>query len=133
MTTRQLYLASGSDDANILKILIEAGADVNYVQTISGQTALSYAYRSGKKKNVKLLLEAGADVNAARQQYPGILYDLLRWNTRCPEPLIRNVGVNGKDKFGFPFIILATREQSGRALPALIREGADVNAPRPTG
>ena len=123
-----LLLASRSDDVNVLKILIEAGADVNYVKHFPDQTALILAWRSGKKENVKLLLEAGADVNAGHQRYPGIMFDLLIRSGRCPEELIRNVGVNAKDKFGFPLITLSTRECFSSALPVLIREGADVNA-----
>ena len=123
-----LLLASRSDDVNVLKILIEAAADVNYVGLFPEQTALTRAWYSGKKENVKLLLEAGADVNAGHQRYPGIMCDLLIQSGRCPEQLIRNVGVNAKDIFGFPLIILATREEYGRAVPSLIREGADVNA-----
>ena len=127
-----LMLAAHSDNTNVLKLLIGAGADVNKIDEgwckSLGQTALSVAVNSGKHKNIELLLEAGADVNAGKQECPGLMYQILLETTRRPEPLIRNLGVNAKDKFGFPFISLATREQYGRALPALIREGADVNA-----
>ena len=129
-----LMLASESDDVNVLKMLIEAGADVNYVKDRgSNKTALScvihsVAPESTKVEIIQLLLEAGADVNAGRQSYPGLMNEMLLRTEGFFEPFIRTVGVNAKDKFGFPLISLATREEYGRALPSLIREGADVNA-----
>ena len=88
----------------------------NYVKRVPPQTALSRA----------LNFQAGTDL--IPRTYPQILYQLLQENPRCPEWLVRNVGVNAKDEFGFPLIVLATRLQSIRAFSILIREGADVNA-----
>ncbi|MCL1941758.1 MAG: ankyrin repeat domain-containing protein, partial [Synergistaceae bacterium] len=48
------------DEAKVLSLLLEAGADVNAEES-DGSTALMYAVEGRKPKNILLLLEAGAD------------------------------------------------------------------------
>jgi len=58
-----LHSAVAANNADITKILLEAGADVNVVQ-ISGITPLHSAAHHGNIELIILLLEAGANVNA---------------------------------------------------------------------
>lgn len=58
-----LHLATYLDDADILKCLLQAGANVNAVGGLQ-ETPLWGAIRNEKLDNVKLLVEAGANVNA---------------------------------------------------------------------
>jgi len=58
-----LMWASMYGHIEVVKLLLEAGADVN-AKTIDGDTALKWASDYGHTEIVKLLLEAGADVNA---------------------------------------------------------------------
>jgi len=58
-----LHSAVASNNSDIAKILIEAGADVNVAQ-VSGITALHSAAHHGNIELIILLLEAGANVNA---------------------------------------------------------------------
>ncbi len=51
-----------------MKVLIEAGADVNAVLP-EGETILMTAARTGRPEAVKLLLDAGAKVDAREQWY----------------------------------------------------------------
>ena len=70
-----LILASHNGYTEIVKLLLEAGADVNH-KSFDGATALILASRNGHTEVVKLLLEAGANVNAtlstARNYYSRI-------------------------------------------------------------
>jgi ankyrin repeat protein len=58
--------------SDILKLLIDKGANVNAKRS-TGQTALIYAAYNGRKENVKLLLAVGADPNATATEadFPG--------------------------------------------------------------
>jgi ankyrin repeat protein len=46
----------------MVKILIEAGANVNQSRIDNGSTALMVAIEKGKTEVVKILIEAGADI-----------------------------------------------------------------------
>jgi len=57
-----LILAADSGGKEIVELLLEVGADVNYCNA-TGETALSVACFNGDINIVKLLLEKGADEN----------------------------------------------------------------------
>jgi ankyrin repeat protein len=57
-----LHLAAGEGHLEIVKLLLEHGADVN--AKTAYETALHLAAGEGHLEIVKLLLEHGADVNA---------------------------------------------------------------------
>ena len=58
-----LIVAALFDRAEIVKLLCDAGADVN-ARNEEGETALIWAAMGGKIEIVKILIDAGADVNA---------------------------------------------------------------------
>lgn len=58
-----LHLAATNADPAVLKLLIEAGADVN-ARDDERATPLHMAAYAGRPAHARLLLEAGADVNA---------------------------------------------------------------------
>ena len=62
--TTALWIASQNGHKEIVKLLLEKGADINVKQTATGATALLLASQNGRTDVVKLLLEKGADVNA---------------------------------------------------------------------
>lgn len=53
---------NSSNDCKLAKVLIKAGADLNYKDS-NGQTALMYCIYSKNFKLLKLLVKAGADLN----------------------------------------------------------------------
>ncbi len=61
-----LVVAAGKEFEEIVRILIENGADVN-AASIYGSTALSEAAVKGNTTIVRMLLEAGAKVDAANK------------------------------------------------------------------
>ncbi|MCJ7822861.1 MAG: ankyrin repeat domain-containing protein, partial [Armatimonadetes bacterium] len=59
-----LHRAVGMGQTAVVKVLLEAGADVNAAEPEGGMTPLHSAANRGQTEAAKLLLEAGADVNA---------------------------------------------------------------------
>ena len=62
-----LWIASQKGHTGIVKLLLEAKADVNAARKTNGVTPLFMASQNGHTEVVKLLLAAKADVNAADQ------------------------------------------------------------------
>ncbi len=58
-----LMMAASSNDRDALELLIQAGADVNAVETERGQTALDFAAAFDQPDAVKVLLQHGANIN----------------------------------------------------------------------
>ena len=66
--TTPLIMAAQGGHEGIARLLIDAGADVNYVMpestsSVSGISALIFAANQGSESLVRLLIDAGADVN----------------------------------------------------------------------
>jgi len=59
-----LEIAAGAGDAKIVKLLLDAGADVNARSTTLSDTALASAAQLGNPETVRLLVQAGADIEA---------------------------------------------------------------------
>eukprot|EP01117_Protostelium_nocturnum_P000075 TRINITY_DN10165_c0_g1_i1.p1 TRINITY_DN10165_c0_g1~~TRINITY_DN10165_c0_g1_i1.p1 ORF type:complete len:335 (-),score=35.87 TRINITY_DN10165_c0_g1_i1:49-906(-) len=64
-TKNPLHIATKNGSIDIVRLLIEAGSDVNYVDTESARptTALIISLKMKRKEIMELLLEAGADPN----------------------------------------------------------------------
>ena len=56
--------AAISGNFELIKVLLEAGADAKALATPDGETVLMSAARSGNVDAVRMLLDRGADVNA---------------------------------------------------------------------
>jgi ankyrin repeat protein len=61
--TAALHTAAGMAGADVVRLLISKGADVNS-KTREGWTPLHYAAMQGLTANAEVLLSAGADVNS---------------------------------------------------------------------
>ena len=59
-----LMTAARSGSADLVRLLIESGAEVNANETWRGQTALMWAIAEKHLPVVRILLENGADINA---------------------------------------------------------------------
>lgn len=58
-----MMFAAFAGNADLIRLLVRYGADVNYAMTESGQSALTSAIIAGKPEIVRLLIELKANVN----------------------------------------------------------------------
>ncbi|MBR2281582.1 MAG: ankyrin repeat domain-containing protein [Spirochaetales bacterium] len=130
------YVVEKDRGADMLRLLIEKGADVNYVSN-DGETPLSIAVEDNKLEYVAILLENGANVNypnsygetplqtAVAYGY-GKLIDLLLAFHADPE-VTQSVTI-GERSTDIPLLMhVAVLDNSPTIVEALIRAGADVN------
>ena len=141
-----LMVAANKGEAQLLEVLIQAGADVNreqeteyinsrFMQTerrqMIGCTGLMYAAKSGNAQCVQLLLNAGADVNVVQENewecdigHSAVGYAIKSGNKEVLSLLI-NAGADaislGKS------VITVAKEGNDEILHYLIEMGADVN------
>ena len=62
-----MFAAGCKNRAQIVRLLIAAGADINYA-TDNGHTTLCYAASVGFEATARVLIDAGADVNKAENR-----------------------------------------------------------------
>ncbi|MEM4720009.1 MAG: ankyrin repeat domain-containing protein, partial [Candidatus Bilamarchaeaceae archaeon] len=87
----KLIEAANTGNAELVKRLIERGADVN-AETRFGETVLRYALEKGHTEIAKLLIERGADVNAKNKDgWTALMYALVKGHTEIAE-LLRKAG-----------------------------------------
>lgn len=108
-----LLLAVEEENTEIIRLLIDAGADVNYVlpeqgfgsSNTSGVSALLVAVDKGNSEILRLLIDAGADVNNVlpEQKFPS------------------------KDATGASALLLAVKAGNETIVRLLIDGGADLN------
>jgi len=72
-TSLLLTTAAAEDNAAVIRLLLEAGADVNRTSGW-GWTPLIRATLEGKRSNVRLLLEAGADIEATSDGQTALMH-----------------------------------------------------------
>ena len=61
---KALFAAIESDNAAMVRLLVEAGADVNAAEGFGGNTPLHEAVEGGNAEIVQILVDAGADIEA---------------------------------------------------------------------
>jgi uncharacterized protein len=69
-----LMAAARAGSVDIVKALLEHGADVNAAEKVRGQTALMWAVSQRHPDVVRILLEHGADVRTRTRSNPQLLY-----------------------------------------------------------
>jgi ankyrin repeat protein len=111
--------------ANVARLLLALGADVNGRAPSQGETALHYAAFYGQRKLIRLLVASGADVDAADNsgvrplQYAGrrrqgLAVQLLRQLGARPDDL--HDAVNAGDVARVQALIAAGENVNGRSL-----------------
>ncbi|XP_057318733.1 ankyrin-1-like [Microplitis mediator] len=88
-----LHIAVKNKNNDIVKLLIENKADVNFIGT-AGETALSLAVEKESFELVKILLDNGADINlSSDKDYSPLQHAIMKGNYRISQYLI-NHGAN---------------------------------------
>ena len=106
-----LIIASGLGHVEVVKLLLENGADVNTNNDI-GISALMAASSKGFVKVVKLLLEKGADVNAKNDDnLTALIIASQTGHTEVAELLLeKGADVNAKNNDGYTALMAASLE-----------------------
>ena len=126
-----LWAASATNKIEVVKLLLEAGDDVNNASTDNGATALYAASWNGHDEVVKILLGAGADVNKARTDGGAtpLLIASQRGRTKVIEMLLQaGADVNkATTDHGATPLYVASQERRTEVVKMLLGAGADVN------
>jgi ankyrin repeat protein len=115
--------------AEHLKLLLDAGADVNAKNTFDGTALICAAGDPGKSR---LLIDHGADINARSQRgrTPLMLAASREGNAALVRLLLaRGADVRGMDADGNSALLLAAGNGDREIMRLLIAKGADVNVP----
>ena len=126
-----LHLAAEDDFSDCVKLLIEAGANVN-ARNGDDQTPLHVACLSQSIETVELLIKHGADVKAIYRDgrtalHASIVKETSSWD--CTRILLEcKVDVNQADNFGYTPLHLAALNEFSTCAFMLIEFGADITA-----
>jgi ankyrin repeat protein len=142
--------AALAGNVELIKALLEAGADAKTASSLDGETVLMSAARSGNLEAVRLLLDRGADVNA-RERYRGqtalmwaaaerhspIVKLLLErgadWKIRSfdretrPPKLSAASSISPIPRGGFTALMFAAREGDLESARLMLDAGVDIN------
>ena len=138
-----LHWASEYGHTEIVKVLLEAGAEVNTPDTLydeddpyNDRTSLHYAAYFGHKNVAKLLIDNGADVNVKDEDGETPLHDAAREGHKEIAKLLIDNGadVNVKDTFNKTPLHVVAEDRRWTTIwhtaiaELLITNGADVDA-----
>ena len=125
-----LYLACENSHTELVKLLLEHGADAN-IKSEYGYTPLYRACDKDNTEVVKLLLEHGADVNSKDNYGNTLLYSACKNNNTELAKLLLEYGadVNNKNKYGGTLLYWACLKNNTELVKLLLDYGAwkDLN------
>lgn len=126
-----LSLAASDGDTEIVRLLLEKGANVNFRHPLGGGTPLTDAAMPGHTEIVRLLLEKGADINAKDEYmgYTALMNAAFAGRTETMRLLVeKGAGVNDKAGDGSTPLHIALILCRTETVKLLLEKGADVNA-----
>lgn len=142
LTATPLSVASEAGFPDIVKLLLEKGADRDYCVTHPGGpkgngTPLILALRAGHLEIAQMLVAAGADVNAPGCAYGGDGTPAIHFAVRDPQVtallLSKGADPNSRVDYGMTPLMSAVARGKPESVKLLLKAGADVNATRRDG
>ena len=125
-----LQFASYNDNFEIVKALVNAGANVNHRERYFGITALDWAT---KKEIIKFLLNVdGIDVNIADYKNHATKLHCVCAENTCDKEIVellinRGAEINKRNKLGETALYLASFKGHENIVEFLINRGADIS------
>ena len=121
-----LYYASSRNHPNIIKLLLEAGADVNGVMEHNGDTPVIVASENDSAEALEYLIEQGADINQTNNNGDTALFCASRYNTKETLAVVKLLHKNGCDirkcnKNGWNPVMWASKHGNYRILGYLLQ------------
>lgn len=126
-----LEFAAVHGRTSVIKVLMDAGADVNARSLIGlGSTPLRAATCGGHAEAVQLLIDYGADLEATDSLGKTCLFYAVEFGYRKVLQVLLDFGadVNVSDKCGQTLLSYAVLHNSIEFVKILLATGADVNA-----
>jgi len=123
-------LIEAADEGSLtsMKLLLKAGADVNFYAGHENLTAITMAASEGKLDCLKLLLENGADINGVGQSLPPLHVAAEEGKIDIVAYLIsKNANIDKKDAAGRTALMYAAEEGKKNAVMLLINSGSDIS------
>ena len=125
-----LLCAVAQKHADLVKVLIDAGADIE-TRDKESWTPLMYACKNGSQPIVKMLVEAGAEVRAAQKDgYTSFIFAAGFGHTETVRYLVGlpQIDLSHKDKDGHTSLLAAVERAGADVVEVLLDAGADIEA-----
>ena len=132
-----LHLAAHEGYPDIISILLENGADVNF-PTINNRTALFIACLKRHTESVRILVQHGCDLNLQSMENDEFKTPLMKAIERGEDEIVEilidaGANVNLQDKFGMSALMMAAYYARTHAIRRLIQAGANLELARHNG
>ena len=92
-----LYYASSRNHPNIIKLLIDAGADVNGTMEHNGDTPVIVASENDSAEALEYLIKQGADITKTNDHGDTAIFCASRYNTKDTVAIVKMLHENGCD------------------------------------
>ncbi|HNT28501.1 MAG TPA: ankyrin repeat domain-containing protein [bacterium] len=124
-----LMWAAQRGHLEVVKFLVQLGANVNAVDADRQEPVLMWATKKGHKEVVEFLIASGADVNQGDQFKETPLMDAARYGHKdlCELLLNKRARVNDTDVNGESALMWAAANGVAEVVKFLIGYGADIN------
>ncbi|MFC0773397.1 ankyrin repeat domain-containing protein [Terrimonas alba] len=125
---KPLHLAAEYGQLDIVKLLVNAGANVN--EKSKGETALKRAIEQKKLDCAKFLLQAGTRINTGDEKEESLLFTAARYFDRdiFQELLNNKANVNVETWMDGPLLNYAVENENVDCINMLLKAGVNINA-----